>query len=269
MINEQFIEAVAELARMASEPIDHPAGGKAVLLPSGDIRHLQPLDPPLTHVKQHVTAFDADSFCAYVNRFEIGEPAGEHQVTTIFADPNKFQLRCVIDYHEDRKPGRCAHAIQFNVPFSEQWSRWRGIDGKPMGQAEFAEFIEENCQDCVEPPSAVFLDMVTNLQSKKKVAFESGVRLQDGSNQLVYAEEIETKGRGTMLVPSEFSIGVPIFLNGEAYKVRALLRYRIAEGTIAFTVKLHRRTFLEQTAFKDICEKVTQETALNVLNAWA
>ena len=111
--------------------------------------------------------------------------------------------------------------------------------------------------------------MVTNLQSKKKVAFESGVRLQDGSNQLVYAEEIETKGRGTMLVPSEFSIGLPIFLNGEAYKVRALLRYRINEGTIAFIVKLHRRAFLEQTAFNDVCEKVAKETALNVLNAWA
>lgn len=274
--NEGLVYAISALARQASASFDHPQGGLAVMRPDGSIQHMAPLDPPLTHVKQQVKAFDADSFCTYVNRFKRwviikneDDDEVEDEKTTIFADPNKFHLRGVIDYHTDVNPDRCSHTIQFDVPFSEQWSRWRGIDGKPMSQSEFAEFIEENCQDCVDPPSAVFLDLVTNLQSKKKVTFESGVRLQDGANQLVFAEEIETRGRGTMTVPSEFSIGLPIFLNGEAYKVRALLRYRIHEGAVAFIVKLHRRTFLEQTAFKDICAKVSDETGLAVLNAWA
>jgi uncharacterized protein YfdQ (DUF2303 family) len=277
MIDETAIKAISALTRNGISVTELPQGGVGIMKPDGNVQVFPPLDPILTHVKQVVKAFDAESFAAYVNRFKLQqlhkiegeETAQQRPVTTLFADPNKFQLRGVIDYHADMQPGRCAHSVHFDVPFSEQWNRWRSIDGVPMGQGAFAEFLEENCQDCVEPASAVFLDLVTNLQSKKKVTFESGVRLQDGANQLVFSEEIETKGRGTMMVPSDFSIGVPIFLNGEAYKVRALLRYRISEGAVVFTVKLHRRTFLEQTAFADVCNWVEDKAQLPILNAWA
>ena len=268
MIDSEIIEAVARLARAGVGAQDHPAGGKFVMRPDGLIHHIPPLDPVLSHVKQNVTAFDAESFAAYVNRFKLGGGKDEGECTTIFSDPNKYKLKAVIDYHVDQQPDRCAHTVQFDVPVSEQWRRWSAIDGRPLGQGEFAEFIEENALDIVDPPSATFLDLVTNLQSKKKVTFESGVRLQDGANQLVYAEEIETKGRGTMVVPSEFHIGVPIFHNAEAYKVRALLRYRISEGAVVFIVKLHRKLFLEQTAFEDVTGEILEKTGLPVLSAW-
>jgi uncharacterized protein YfdQ (DUF2303 family) len=268
MIDSEIIEAIARLARAGVEPKDHPAGGKFVMRPDGLVHHIPTLDPVLSHVKQNVTAFDVESFAAYVNRFKLGGGKDEKEWTTIFSDPNKYKIRAVIDYHVDRAPERCAHTIHFDVPFSEQWKRWTNIDGRPLGQSEFAEFIEENALDIVDPPSATFLDLVTNLQSKKKVTFESGIRLQDGANQLVYAEEIETKGRGTMVVPSEFHIGVPIFHNAEGYKVRALLRYRISEGAVVFIVKLHRKLFLEQTAFEDVTGEIVEKTGLNVLSAW-
>lgn len=263
-----LVDAISRLARAALPVIDHPQGGKAIMRPDGTLEHLRPLDPVLSHVKQKVAALDTSSFVAYVNRFKVCAD-GEGEKTTIFADPKGAKLRAVIDYHAGEKPDRCEHAITFDVPVSEQWSRWRAIDGKGMSQIEFAEFIEENCLDIVDPPAATFLDLVTGLQAKKKVAFESGVRLQDGSHQITFAEEVEAKGRGQMLVPSEFSIGVPIYFNGEAYKVRCLLRYRIHEGALTFFIKLHRRQFLEYTAFSDVCTAVSTGTSLPVLYAWA
>lgn len=264
-----MIDAISRLARQASQSFSHPQGGIGVMRPDGLIQHIPAIDPPLSHVKQSVIAFDPEAFVAYVNRFKIVSGKEKADCTTIFADPNKYHIRSIIDYHVGAVPERCAHSVQFNVPFSEQWKRWSAIDGKPLTQSEFAEFIEENALDIVDPPAAVFLDLVTNLQSKKKVSFESGVRLQDGAHQLLFAEEVETKGRGIMTVPAEFALGVPIFLNAEAYKVRALLRYRISEGIVAFIVKLHRRLFLEQTAFKDVCGVIGSSTGLPVLNAWA
>ncbi|MEN6306006.1 MAG: DUF2303 family protein [Armatimonadia bacterium] len=265
-----FVNAIASLARQGSIVLDHPQGGKAVMRPDGQVEHLKPADWPLTHIKQQVKAFDAGSFIAYVNRFKLLSRIGEEteEKTTVFADPVKYALRGIIDYHSGTAPDRAAHVVNYEVPFSEQWSRWRGIDGKLMSQIEFAEFVEENVQDIVEPPAAGFLDLVVGLHAKKKVAFESGVRLQDGSHQLTYAEEIEAKGRGQMLVPSEFAIGIPVFFGGEAYKVRAFLRYRIDEGRLVFAVKLHRRLFTEQTAFGDICASVGDGVDLPVLLAW-
>lgn len=270
--NAASVEAIAALARQGFAPINHPQGGIAIMRPDGTIEHLRPIDPPLTHVKQQVKVFDAGSFVAYVNRFKLRAVLAEEyseEKTTIFADPVKYALRGIIDYHSGTEPDRAAHSVDYQVPFSEQWARWRGIDGKPMGQMEFAEFVEENVQDIVDPPAAGFLDLVTGLHAKKKVAFESGVRLQDGSHQITYAEEIEAKGRGQMVVPSEFAIGVPVFYGGEAYKVRAFLRYRIDEGRLIFVVKLHRRLFIEQTAFGDIVQAIGTGTELPVLNAWA
>lgn len=267
------INEIVQLARRASEPFDHPQGGKAVMRPDGIVQHLPPLDPPLSHVKQSVVAYDAKAFIDYVNRFKLAVTVeGQERPlpkTSIFANPQSAKLKGIVDYHTSFYPDRCSHIITFDVPASEQWSRWRAIDGKGMGQLQFAEFIEENCQDIVDPTAATFLDLVTGLQAKKKINFESGVRLQDGSNQLTYAEEVEAKGRGTMLVPAEFSIGVPIFLNGDAYKVRCLLRYRIEDGAVAFIVKIHRRQFLEYTAFSDICAAIATGTDLPVLHAWA
>lgn len=274
----EFVEAIAGLARPLV--FDHPAGGRAVILPNGGVQHLAPIDAPMTHVKQSVAAFDATSFAAYVNRFKQTAPIIDDEtaevvkdeyagITTIFADPNTSCLRAVIDYHEYDDPGRCAHSIRYDVPWSEQWGRWRAIDGKAMSQVDFAEFIEENLQDIVEPEGATFLDLVTGLQAKKRISFESGVRLQDGTNQLTYAEDVEAKGRGNLLVPSEFAIGAPIFFGGESYRVRCLLRYRIDEGRLIFIIKIHRRQFIEQTAFQHICQTVAEITGIPVLNAWA
>lgn len=260
--NDAAITAIAELARNGQQIFDHPQGGKAVLKPDGEVVHLQPVDKPLTHIKQKVQMLDTGSFVAYVNRFQ------DNGVTTIFGDYRAMKIRALIDYHsrlDQPQPGRLAHDVEFIPPWSEQWARWRVIDGKPQTQREFAEFIEENLQDVVTPEGAAFLDLVTGLQATKKVAFASGVRLHDGSNQLTYSEDVEARGKGTITFPSEFEIGVPLLFGGEAYRIRCLLRYRIDEGKLVFAVRVHRRLFLEQTAFNDVVAEVAKGTGLQVL----
>lgn len=254
------IQSIAELTRQSMDTFPHPQGGVAVRLPNGDVKHLEPIDKPLTHIKQTVKTLDAESFITYVNRFKAADK------TTIFADYTGPRIRACIDYHSTEKPDYLHHDVSFIPPWSEQWARWRTIDGKNLGQIEFAEFVEENMGDVVEPDGAIFLDLVTGLQAKKKVSFESGVRLHDGSNQLTYHEEIEAKGRNTMTIPSEFAVGVPIFYFGEAYKVRCLLRYRIDDGKLIFVIKINRRLFVEQAAFNDITKIIAEKTGLKVLN---
>lgn len=255
------IEAVAALARSGMQVIEHPQGGLAMMRPDGNVTHLPPLHKPLAHVVQTVHVTTADAFVHYVNRFKRGP-------TTVFAKAVPPKVVGLIDYHDGTTPDRCEHVAVFEPPFSEEWARWRAIDGTPMGQIAFAEFIEENTIDVVEPDGASLLDIVTGLQAHKKVTFESGIRLHDGSNQLTFHEQVEANGRGTIKVPSEFSIGVPVFFGGDAYRVRCMLRYRIDEGKLAFTIRMLRRTFIEQTAFQDVAKAVAEGTGLTVIDGW-
>lgn len=260
-MTDEAVISIANLARQSNTPFDHPQGGKAIVLPTGTLERLPPIDATLTHIKQSVDVLNAESFSEYVNRFK-----GDGIKTTIFADYRRPLVKAYIDYHEPGKPDYLHHAVTFSPPWSEQWNRWRGIDGKSLAQIDFAEFIEENIADIVTPDGAAFLDIITGLQAQKKVTFESGVRLQDGTNQITFHEDIEAKGRSAMVIPSEFSIGAPVFFGGEAYKVRCLLRYRIVDGRLTFAVKINRRLFIEQTAFADIAAVIAEKTALTVLS---
>ena len=253
-----YVDAVAALARQGAAVFDHPAGGKGVMKPDGSVQHLPPLLPELTHVKQKVTLQDEASFVAYVNRFK------QDDQTAVFASLKPFGFSAILDYHRPAEPFRLDHRAAFSVQWAEQWARWQAIDGVPLTQSAFAEHVEENMQDIVAPEGAAFLDLVTGLSATKKVSFVSGVRLHDGCNQLTYAEDVEAKGKGTMVFPSEFAIGLPVFFGGEAYRVKCFLRYRIEEGKLVFVIRIHRRTYVEQTAFTDIVSRVEDGVGLPV-----
>jgi uncharacterized protein YfdQ (DUF2303 family) len=256
----------------------HPQGGEIVVVPKDyRVERLEPLAKLLHHVKQTVKLLDASSFIAYINTFK-------NKHTAIFADQirngqqNQPPLIIgVIDYHQkpfaaqaegatakftEPVPDYGEHRVEFEFPFAEEWARWRAIDNKPMSQMQAAEFLEENFMDVIDPPNAAMLDVVSNLEAKKNVSFASGVRLQTGANQLTYAEEIESKGRGTLVIPAEFKIGVPVFYGDPKYEVRVLLRYRINEGQLTFTMKINRRQFVEAAAFHEVVKGIATHTEI-------
>lgn len=261
-INDAAIDTLLATGRAMGAMHDHPQGGKVVVVPEGyETQRLEPLAAKLHHVKQRVAVLNHASFAAYLNRFKTTE-------TQIFADYRRPVIVGVVDYHGPDgveavpTPDYCDHRVTFEPPWSEEWARWRQIDGKGMSQGEFAEFLEENYMDVAEPPAAELLDVVGHLQAKRNVDFKSGIRLQDGTTQLTYEESIEAKGKGTLKVPAEFSLGLPIFYGGERYKVRVLLRYRIKEGILVFIAKINRREFVEQTAFNDIVTEIETATGI-------
>lgn len=235
-------ELLVRLAAAAMMPVEHPQGGELVTLPEGfRVVRMEPLEPELTHVKQVVDLEDLPSFIAYVNDYRM-------EATRIFVDAAAPALLAVLDYHAGESPARCAHRVAFAPPMAEEWRRWTAIDGKPMAQAAFAEFLEENLRDVREPPGADVLETVASLKAVKSVSFESGLELQSGAVQLTYHEKVEGAGKNTLEIPSQLTLGLPVFFNGEGYEVTAFLRYRIGEGQLAFVVKLHQRQYIERDA---------------------
>jgi uncharacterized protein YfdQ (DUF2303 family) len=258
--------AVQEISKLASDGVGRVVetqdGRQRVFSPpEWQERVVDPIDKPLTHIKQAVALDDADSFAAYVNAFKTDR-------SRLFVSVASHAMTALLDYHaaadkaEPGKPDYLAHKASYVMPFAEEWRRWNAIDGQNLPQMKFAEFLEENLQDIVEPDGASVLEVALQLQAKKKVQFESGVRLQDGNTQITFKEETEAATRGNLKIPTEFAIGIPVFFGGARYRMKAFLRYRIEEGRLNFRVDLHRKQFMLQDAVQSAAAAVGEQTGI-------
>jgi hypothetical protein len=254
----------------AGSAIDHPDGGKVVLLANGTTLKLDPVDKALSHVKQGVTLGDAHSFSDYFNRFKNAD-------SVILADDSAHppKIRGVIDYHlrPDVADGHAIasygnHYLNFSPVYSEQYARWRDIDERPMAQVAFLEFLQENYLDVVAPDSAQLLEQVMNLEAKTDVTFKSKVRLSDGSTAFTYNEEVKT-GSGTIegraSFPSELKISVPMFVGDvEPVEMECFLRFKITQGALAFSIKIKRRDLVERERVQAMIEELRKVTVAPV-----
>lgn len=250
-------------------------GRRHFLVPDAfSLKAVDPLEPRLLRVHQTVQMASAASFVDYVKRFTLPT------LSVIFADRAKKSVRAVFDWHDSggilempqpsHAPGRKAHRALFSPPVSEEWTRWTSIHRKPVPQAEFCDFLEENCQDVVTPAAADLLDMVANFRDSRATKFERGVRLQDGTVRLTYHEEsVSTAGRGHINVPSEIEIAVPVFLGEPRTAVRVLLRHRTADGALSFVPVIHRRELIEDALFCELLATIAAETGLTVWHGTA
>lgn len=205
-----------------------------------------------------ITVHDGASFADYFNRFK-----GDGSL--VFADEIAKQFVGILDYH---KPGTetaadwLDHRVVFSPIQTDQWKAWHGKNNQQFAQSDFALFIEDNLADVVEPAGMTLLEIAKTLEAKNTVEFSSGVRLNNGQVQLTYTEEIKgTAAQGTIQIPETFTLGLPVYLNGSAYKIVARLRYRIAQGgKLTFWFRMNAVERIVQDAFNDVAKAIQAQT---------
>lgn len=253
------VRAAIEAGNVISDP-KQVGRGQFVAVPEGySIEDLERfMDKPL-RARRHVFAHDAESFSDYVNAYKAEKVNNPYLSASLPSN----RVQCILDYHAETDPAFCDHMIRYEPPHSEEWKRWRANDGAVMSQSDFARFIEENADDIQKPEAAKVIEVSRSLQAKKKVDFVSDTKLSDGSVQFTYNETVEgSASRGNVKVPDEFTLGLPIYFNGVAYKVRARLRFRINAGNLSMWYDLHRREYVEQDAFLEIVKTISGSTGL-------
>ena len=99
--------------------------------------------------------------------------------------------------------------------------------------------------------------MVQSVNGTKNVSFQSGHRLANGDTEIKWIEETEAKTKGGTVLPGFFHLGLPIFFgDSEATPIKAILRYQVDDGKLAFKIILHRR--------QEIFEKAVDEQAQRI-----
>lgn len=249
--------------------IFHPAGDNG----RWDFEHQKELLATPTRKSGTLQMHDVDSFIATLKRY------GSLGTMNVYLDvdyaANKVHATGIFNDHEDGagKPGWRDFRCTFQPRFSEEWKRWTASHKQAMEQVKFAHFLEENIGDIVSPADsklptgADMLAFITTLTETRKVKYGSGVNLQNGMVQIEFIEEGDNGTKGKLEIFREFAIGVRPFFNGDAYQVRAFLRYRIDRntGAIAFWYELQRHDKSLEDASKAVIERIKAEAGAVVV----
>lgn len=156
------------------------------------------------------------------------------------------------------------HHAKFSPLFSEEWIRWTALNAKPFTQTEFATFIEDNLKDIASvdgrPTGAQMLEMAITFEANQDMRFKSAIRLQSGGVQMSFTQDDDAQTLQKMQVFDRFSLGLPVFWNGDAYQIDARLRYRVRDGKIAFWFELIRNDKVLEAATTTLIKLIREKT---------
>ena len=258
-MDESAVKAMVDAVTKPTIFNFHPEGTEhgVILIPEGQkVEDLAKYLPPPARIKQQIEAGSVESFCAYLDRFRMDD-------TVIFAHEPGASYVGVIDYHSPANAagrGDRDHTVHYTCPQSDQWKAWNAGNGKPMTQEAFAQFIETNLKDIAKPSGAELLEICLFLQIHKSAKFESGMKLASGQHQFAYVEEIKgTTKSGKLEIPEQFTIAVPVFIDGVLFKVDARFRYRVSnEGVLSVSYDLIRPLDTYRSAVKTVTAEIAK-----------
>lgn len=322
--NAALIDAVRAGGMPMPVPMLDPHTGKLVMLltlPKGEGRVVADVEGILaqyrdTPLRRTGTARLADlaSLIAHANRFKDAGSA-------LYADPSKPDLTVILDYHE---PARVAltpesetnargpatrqaaeprgekqgsprfgnHRGVYAFPMSREWKAWTAQNNQPMGQADFAAFLEDRIQDVIDPPAPdtggahkpseadlKILDIARQVQGrfcgqaglmtlsrgltvKANSHVENATNLSSGEGVITFQEtHLDTSGN-KLTVPNLFLIAIPVFDLGPLYRIAVRLRYRVGGGAVKWFYELWHHEQARDDHFREQCQAAAAATGL-------
>ena len=210
-----------------------------------------------TRVRRALIVTTLETFNRYFNKWKA-------EASQIFVDQETVAVVGIIDEHRDDLPSWCDHRVIYKCPYSRQWEAWMQMDRRKVSQVEFAEWLEDRTQDVQEPSGTDLLSLCLDLQIHRRVVYGSARRLETGEHSFTYTEDNET---GTVEIPGEITLGIPVFTDGTSYAIKARFRYRLVEGNLTLWFELVEPQKYVEDAFGEVIEAVKAATEVEPLRA--
>ena len=249
---------VAEIQRMADGEAHEPIQpGEVYLVPAvnGALTAIDTdsYSPVPRHKEAKRSVTDAASFVAYVNRHRDSR-------TEVYAHTNTSKVVAVIDSHDEagERAGWQKHRVSLDLEHSKQWLAWKEADGRLMPQDEFADFIDDQWNDVIDPEPARMIDIARTFQAHTKVTFESAIRDTSGDVKLSFVEDTNAKAgqKGDIEIPARIQLALRPYVGGPIYSIWANFRYRLRGGSVVLGFKLERPELILEAAFADIITEI-------------
>lgn len=257
------LDAAIEAARLADPVIEGPHGRRHVLVPEG-MKLAEAHDPYVLppRIGQGVTVDDAASLIVYANRFSDAR-------SLIVADIDSLRIAARLDWHRGNQdadplaPQPAVHTATLALRESEEFRRWKAVEGEMHDQMAFAEFLDENACDIVDPDPADMIEIARELEATQGVAFKASTRLQTGERSLTY--ETETHVKSEMRVPTQFTLQIPLFQGEAPVDIKASFRFRPTPGGLRLGFVWRRVEYRMQAEFAQIATRVAEQAGLPVI----
>jgi uncharacterized protein YfdQ (DUF2303 family) len=207
---------------------------------------------------------DTESFIDYINRHK------NPNSTTLYCKEDYVKghvnFTAVINDHISNINGQQwrDHLAYFQPRKSIEYERWAKNDREAMTQREFALFIEDNLRDIASvegmPTGQQLLEMALSFEANQDMRFKSAIRLQNGGVQMSFVQDDDSATLARMQLFDKISIGIPVFWNGEAYRIDARLRYRARDSKLVFWYELIRPDKVIEDATKVLINTIKEKT---------
>jgi uncharacterized protein YfdQ (DUF2303 family) len=255
-------DVVSELTAAAVKPHElNPENPYGLVLPDGHVHHVIDLEHLLEEPRRtRGTALHhtASSLGAYVVRHR------DAAATTLYADQEHAAIVAILNDAGELQSGWGDHRATLQLQLTKAWRLWAGMDGRLMGQADFAEHIEAGIAEILDPPAADMLELAQTFEAQKGVQFRSALRLADGQRALRYEETIEGRAgvTGDIAIPKQFGLAIEPYDGSEARELSARLRYRIDGGNLKIGYILVRPHEVLRDAFEAALASVERDSEL-------
>lgn len=216
------------------------------------LRERKDTEPGPKQVAGNIQCFDMDSLLFAIKSHKESR-------TAIFCDAENYAINAVFDFRErdlagGQDNGWCQFTASMKLMQSRKLTEWKRTL-TAMSQVDFANFLEDHLEDVVEPSGTHLLAIATDLEASSSGSFSGRVTLQNGNVALNYTDETKT----TVEVPKEIMLGIPLFEHGPRYRLRARLRYQVAQGQVKFRLIFANLEDAIDHEFKGLVETLAKE----------
>ncbi len=215
--------------------------------------------PVPTRRTNSVTITDPTEFGAYVRRYHTPD-------TVLYADTESLRVTAVFDDHPASPAGldRAADApaawqrdrAVLVLGFSADWREWAAQDDRFRDQRSFGEQVEMLRHTITDPDAATLLEIVTTLKAKVTIDYDSRTNVGNGDTAFSVIHETNAKAgrKGTIEIPDEFHLRLPVFDGTMPVEVVARLRFRPLSGEdgVSLGYRIRQRPDVIRAAFAGV-----------------
>lgn len=277
-------ETVAKLATEGQGPIYHPSLGLVMRREGWELTDVSKYEDENrghpARSKGVTRVSKEDAFVELTQRF-LDE---EQTVVYVEEHMDHVTLNAVINDHGTDKPGFRDHVIACVLPLSPEWREWQSKSEAWLPMAEFAEFIDAQSLDLLDPGSigagcekardaldlalgtpAAIRGLSRSMTVKVKQVVKDHRVLASGERQVIFAQEHQTEDGAPLMVPGGFAIAIPVFTFGPLYPILARLRYRVSGGAITWSYSLVRTEHVKRDAVGELLDRLRRALACPVV----
>lgn len=250
-----MVESLLKAIDINRTVIPHGGAAMAVVRSHEKLVSLEPWMPTPERVRRTVKHSCFQSFLRYLDeaKYSTSRCYVEKERVVAIIDHSDFEI-----HGPDWEQHRSEFALVPSAP-AAMWQSFVTKDGRrSISQMEFALLLERRAQDIVTPDASTMMEIALTLEAKPKVEWKSGIRLQDGSRQFLFEETVAAKAgtKGQITIPEKFTLGLALYEGTAAISLDVKLRYRIENGSIAFTL---------EWADLDEAERQTREAIVSII----